>query len=228
MLSGSSGSSMMKVWQEMLPGKDGSPISPLITKQYDLIYGSWPNSYNEIVIIVDENNEIDDMTLYSLGLLSDEEIDKIVNAAVDGTSVEYEMGRWSYKDICAMEFRTILNGNCYREVDGVYVDQTENKSSLDILYANGIPLKVTGIIKLNEDASTTMLTGTIGYTHLLTEYVAEQNKTTGSIIAQLATPNTDIFTGLPFRDTDGSIDVATKAASFKAPLQKAAIGMAIN
>ncbi len=215
MLSGSSSNPMTTLWQEMLPAKDGSPINPLIEKQYDLIYGSWPNSYNEILVVVDEKNEIDDMTLYSLGLLSDEEIDKIVNAAVDGASVDFVTSKWSYEEICDMEFRTILNGNCFREVNGLYEDQSENQSSLDILYANAVPLKVTGIIKLNEDATTNMLQGTLCYTHMLTEYIIEQNKTTNSIVAQLQNPGTDIFTGLPFADTEGKIDITTKADAFK-------------
>ena len=216
MLAGSSSSSSMtKVWQELLPGKDGSAINPLIQNQYDLIYGNWPNSYDEILIVVDENNEIDDMTLYSLGLLSDAEIDKIVNAAVDGTSVDYEASKWSYKEICGMEYRAILNGNTFRYVDGVYVDQSENQSSLDILYANAVPLKVSGIIKLNEKATTNMLQGTLCYTSMLTEYIIEQNKTTSSIVDQLRNPGIDIFTGLPFADTDGKIDILTKATSFK-------------
>lgn len=208
-------SSMMTLWQEMLPAKDGSPINPLIKKQYDLLYGSWPNSYDEIVIIVDENNEIDDMTLYSLGLLSDEEIDKIVNAAVDGTPVDYEVSKWSYKEICNMEFRTILPTECYVEIDGVFKDRRDEKVALESLYADATKLKVTGIIKLNEDASTTMLQGTIGYTYLLTEYISEHNKNSASIIAQLNNPFTDIFTGLPFADTDGSINDRTKAQAFK-------------
>lgn len=63
-------STSVVLWQEMLSGKDGSLISPLLEKQYDVIYGSWPSVYNEIVLVVDENNEIDDMTLYALGLKS--------------------------------------------------------------------------------------------------------------------------------------------------------------
>ena len=214
MLSSSSSSSMMTLWQEMLPAKDGSPVNPLIKKQYDLLYGSWPNDYNEIVIVVDKNNEIDDMTLYALGLISDEEIDKIVNAAVNETTIDFETQKWTYEEICSMQFRTILSGNCFREIDGVYVDQRENSSSIDILYANGIPLKVTGIIKLNDDATSTMISGTIAYTHLLTEYVAEQNKLSAAINAQLNNPDIDIFTGLPFADKDDALDDSTKAQAF--------------
>ncbi|MBR6242367.1 MAG: ABC transporter ATP-binding protein, partial [Ruminococcus sp.] len=62
------------IWQEMLSGEDGKPISPLLEKQYDVVYGSWPNSYDEIVLVLDKNNELNDLALYALGLESKEEI----------------------------------------------------------------------------------------------------------------------------------------------------------
>ena len=214
MLSNPTASSMMTLWQEMLPAKDGSPVNPLIKKQYKLLDGRWPESYDEIVIIVDENNEIDDMTLYSLGLLSEEEIDKIVNAAVDGTAVDYEVNRWDYADILNMEFRTILGADKYTLIDGVYVDTSKDEVSLEYLYLRATKLKVTGIIKLKEDATSTMLQGTIAYTHLLTEHIAGLNENSPSIKAQLADPTRDIFTGLPFSDNKGSIDPSIKASTF--------------
>lgn len=60
------GGSSMNLWQELLPGDNGKPINDLLKKQYDVVYGSWPNSYDEIVLVLDENNELDDMTLYAL------------------------------------------------------------------------------------------------------------------------------------------------------------------
>ncbi len=218
MLSSGSASSMMTLWQELLPAKDGSPINPLIKKQYDLIYGSWPNSYDEIVVVVDENNEIDDMTLYALGLLSDEEIDKIVTAAANHTPVDFETKKWSYKEICDMEFRTILNADRYSNASdssGIYKDISQDKIGLESLYANGIKLKVTGIIKLDKNATSTMIQGTIGYTHMLTQYVAEHNKESDAIKEQLANPTLDIFTGLHFSDSGSSLDTASKANAFR-------------
>ena len=216
MLSGGSMSSMMRVWQELLPGKDGSAINPLVEKQYDLVYGNWPNEYNEIVIVVDENNEIDDMTLYALGLISDEEIDKIVKAAAKDEPLEFETQKWSYEDICKMEFKTILNADLYSNIDGIYQDVSASESHLNVLYNHkAVPLKVTGIIKLKEDTSSTLITGTIGYTYHLTEYIAEENKKSGAIVDQINNPKLDIFTGLPFADTEGTLNNAEKAEYFR-------------
>ncbi|HIU66187.1 MAG TPA: ABC transporter ATP-binding protein/permease [Candidatus Caccomorpha excrementavium] len=220
----SSGMSMMSsgssLWEEMLSGENGSLVSPLLENQYDVIYGSWPTEYNEIVLVVDENNEIDDMTLYALGLKSEEEIDEIMTAAMNQTELEVEQQSWTYEEICDMEFRVILNSDCYVEDEntGLYVDLRETSAGLKYLYDNGISLKVSGIIRPNEDASSSMLTGTIGYTSELTEYIMEHAKEADSVAAQLANPDIDIFNGLPFRETASDLTRAEKEEEFRAYL----------
>ena len=206
------------VWQEILPGKDGSPINDLYYKQYDLIYGSWPNSYNEIVLVVDENNEIDDMTLYALGLSSEEELKQIMEAVMNQEQVPVNTKSWSYKDICGLTFRTVLPGNCYVKdtVSGLYNDLRTSPEGMQILYANGFDMKITGIIRPAEDAIASMFSGSLGYTTMLTEYIINNAESSEAVKAQLATPDTDIFTGLPFRDTTGSMTAEEKAAEFQA------------
>ncbi|MFR0949120.1 MAG: hypothetical protein ACLSFT_00015 [Ruminococcus callidus] len=88
MMSMGMGGSSMNLWQELLPGDNGKPINDLLKKQYDVVYGSWPNSYDEIVLVLDENNELDDMTLYALGLEPKEDVDSIMEAAVNGKELQ--------------------------------------------------------------------------------------------------------------------------------------------
>lgn len=179
----------MNLWQEMLPGDNGRLVSPLLEKQYDVVYGSWPTEYNEIVLVLDENNELDDMTLYALGLKSEEDIDAIMDAALNKTELPVDTQKWSYEDICNMEFRTILNSDCYSldESTGLYTDLRETDAGLRYLYDNGTVLKVSGIIKPNEDAVSTMLSGSIGYTSKLTEYVIEHTKDSAAVAARWKT-----------------------------------------
>ena len=119
-----------------------------------------------------------------------------------------------------MEFKTILNSDCYVEDEntGLYVDLRETSAGLKYLYDNGISLKVSGIIRPNEDASSSMLTGTIGYTSELTEYIMEHAKEADSVAAQLANPDIDIFNGLPFRETANALTQAEKEEEFRAYL----------
>lgn len=210
------GSSVV-LWQEMLAGDDGKLVSPILEKQYDVIYGSWPTEYNEIVLVVDENNEVDDMALYALGLKSKDEIDAMAEAALNKTEVEVKEQKWSYEEICNREFRTILNSDCYTldEETGLYKDLRESQAGLKYLYDNGTVLKVSGIIRPNEDAVSTMLNGSIGYTSELTKYVIAEAKDSVAVQAQLENPSKDIFTGLPFHENTGNLTTEQKVNEFK-------------
>ena len=209
--------STINLWQEMLPGDNGKLVSPLLEKQYDLVYGSWPTEYNEIVLVVDENNELDDMTLYALGLKSKDDVDALFNAAVNKTSVEVETESWTFEEICDMEFRVVFSSDCYTldESTGTYTDLRDTQAGLKYLYDNGTDLKVSGIIRPSEDAVSTMLNCTIGYTSALTEYAIENSKDSAAVRAQLEDPTVDIFTGLPFQENTGNLSDEVKEAEFR-------------
>lgn len=203
------------MWEELLSGDDGDQINELLKKQYDVVYGTWPNSYDEIVLVLDRNNELSDVTLYALGLESKEEMNAIMNAAMNGGSVEMKESRWSYEDICNMEFRIIPNSICYTkdEKTGHYADLRETDAGLQYVYDNGITLKVSGIIKPNEDAESTMLTGNIGYTSALTSKIVELSKEADIITEQLNNTSVDVLTGLPFSESTGNLSDEDKQAA---------------
>ena len=235
MMPGSSMGASVVLWQEMLTGKDGEMINPLLLKQYDLIYGSWPNDYNEVVVVVDEDNEIADMTLYAMGLKSKSEIEALANAAFNQTGVEVSDDRWTYQDICGLTFRVVLPSSCYTydETTGTYIDLRDTQAGLRYLYDNGMELKVVGIIRPNEDAVSGMLSGTICYTAALTQHIIGAAEGSPAVVAQMADPAIDIFTGLPFRETTGGMTDEEKAAEFIAyveslsPEERAAVYVTI-
>ncbi len=210
------------LWQEMLAGDNGELINDMLFKQYDLVHGSWPNSYNEIVLVVDEHNEIDDFTLYALGLLTKEQIDEATSAALKGEEIEVPHRKWAYKDILAMEFRTVLPSACFSldPSTGLYTDLRETDAGLRYLYENGIPLKVSGIIRVKEDSLSEMLTGSICYTSALTDYIIRQSEGAAAISAQEKAPDTDIFTGLPFKENTGKLTNEQKQEEFKKYIEK--------
>ena len=217
---GSSASMMdsaSRLWQEMLCGQDGSLISPLLKKQYDVVYGEWPTKYNEVVLVLDENNELDDMALYALGLESEEYIDEMMESTLNKEEIQYKDSKWSYKDICSRDYRVILNSDCYSldETTGIYTDLRDTKTGLRYLYDNGMTLKVSGIIRPNEDAVSTMITGAIAYTKALTEEIISRAEKAPSIKAQKEDPTKDVFTGLLFEDSEKTKTVSDKAAAFK-------------
>ena len=209
----------MKLWQEMLPGLEkGEVISSTVKDQYDLIYGEWANDYNEIVLVVNENNELDDLTLYALGLLSEDDIDKIIDAASKGQTIDEGEKYWTFEEIVnKLSFKVILPADCYDKLGDIYVDMSETDDVfLGKLYDEAFELKVSGIIRLKDEVDSGMLASGIGYTHKLTEYVIEQSVSSEVVQAQLASPTIDVLTGLPFKSTNEGMTNAEKATALKA------------
>ena len=210
----------MQMWQEILPAVDGSPINPILYDQYDLINGTWPNSHDEIVLIVNNNNELDDLTLYALGLLSKAEIDEIIDSAANSKPLpDSGTKKWSFQEISNMTFTTILPADCYQKVGNTYMDMSSNETILRTLYNNPektTKLKVTGIIRPKKDVDTTMLSSGIGYTYYLTKHVIERAVDSDVVQAQLATPTVDVLTGLPFQSNTGTMSDAEKETAFRA------------
>ena len=206
------------LWQELLPGKDGAAVNDLLYDQYETVYGNWPNSYDEIVLVVDKNNELDDITLYALGLLPEEDMTALINASIKGTVLENKEQKWTFEEILGREYKVILNADCYAwdEAAGRYTDLRENDTGLRYLYDTAMPLKVTGIIRPKEDSDATILSGSIAYTHYLTEHLIEKAAESDVIEAQKNSPEKDVLTGLPFKSNTGSLTNEAKEEAFRA------------
>ena len=114
-------------------------------------------------------------TLYALGLKSEEEIKKLMDATINHTTVDYEVQKWSYEDICNMDFRTIMSSDSYTydEKTGTYTDLRDTEAGLKYLYDNGLALHVVGIAKPSENSTISSSKSSIGYTSKLTEYIIE-------------------------------------------------------
>ncbi len=200
----SSPSQQMNLWQQLLPGTNGDPVNPLIRQQYDLLYGTWPNRYDQVVLVLDENNELSDVVLYALGLESKEYMESVMHSVITQEPLaERETPSYSYAEICGREYRVILNGDryTYNSATGTYVDTAATEAGLEYLYnQKSIALTVTGVIRQKEDVNSPMLAGcSIGYTDGLTREVIARASECPSVQAQLASPNVDVLTGLPFR-----------------------------
>lgn len=209
------GGGMMTLWQELLPGDNGAPVNDLLTRQYDLVYGAWPSSYDQVVLVVDENNELDDMTLYALGLIPEDEM----MALADGEATASDRkDQWSYEEICGSDFRVILPSSCYSydEATGLYTDLRESEAGLKYLYDNALKLHVSGIIRKKPDVETTMISGKICYTSGLIDYIVEQAEQSPAVQAQKANPDRDVLTGLPFASRADSLTKAEKEQELRA------------
>ena len=210
--------SAMDAWQEMLPGENGEVISPLLKAQYDVLYGRWPEKYDEVVLVVDKNNEVSDLVLYALGLKSNSTLSEDMEAFMAQENLRTDKESWTYEDICSRTFRYIYPADEYEydEDEGEYVKVDGEELGLKTLYKNGLEVKIVGIIRQDEDAMSGMMTGAIGYTHSLIEHVVEQAAEKELVKAQLDDPEHDVFNGLPFLDdTDEAFSKNSKIEAAK-------------
>ena len=209
----------VQLWQELLPGlrdENGNRpyVSDVLYNQYDVVHGRWPSAANEIVLVLNDKNEIDDLTLYALGLLSEEEIDAIITAAVNGTTLPESQNKWTYEEICNLTFRTILPYDFYVKQGDIYKDMSKDSIMLNALYNKAYEIKVVGIIRPNEETDAAMLNGSLAYTYAFTEHVINEAYNSDVVKAQLANPKIDVTTGLPFKDNTGSLTPEQKKTEF--------------
>ena len=218
----SGGMSMgMGVFSEMINNQG------LLNQQYDVISGEWPKEYNEVVLVVNSNNQISKMTLYMLGMLDPDNIDQEIKDLMNGEYKSEELPPFTYEDILNMRFKLLTtsdffteNGNTYK-VEGndksypVWNDVREsfNFDQEGFVTENGIEIKISGIIRPKEGAAATSISGAIGYTKALTDYILEQNAKSTVINQQKETPSVNVLTGLAFERTKYTPDTIHELVS---------------
>jgi putative ABC transport system permease protein len=172
-----------------------------LDSQYDVLSGRWPSAYDEVVLMVDENNEISDIMMYALGLKDPEEMEKVMSAAMKGEVYETNADvDFTFDELLSKTFKLILPSDYYKydETNKIWMDMRENKTYMTDLVDKGVDLKIVGIIRPNEDAVSTSMSGAIGYTSALTDYVINHTNESEIVKQQLSTPEVDVFTGIEF------------------------------
>ncbi len=190
------------VWQELLPGEDGQLVSSQVLDQPELLYGHWPEEYNQVILFVDDNNQVSDLMLYALGLVSVDEMNETLAALQAGEEVEVEDQSWSYEELCQTQFKLLLPYERYQydANTNTYTDLSATQTGLEMLYNSnqtGITLQVVGVARSGSNGG--MMSGSLGYTNALTQYAIDHTADSQLVKDQLATPDTDVITNLPFR-----------------------------
>ncbi|WP_075877809.1 ABC transporter ATP-binding protein/permease [Merdibacter massiliensis] len=199
---GSISTAQNEVWNK-LPDSE-----TLRDEEYELVEGKWPTAYNEVVLAVDENREITDFALYSLGLLDQQEVIDGFQALQDGGKVELgESVSYEPKDLLGMEFQLVLNSDLYENVNGLWIDMSEDEDFLEKAVDQGETIRVVGIIMPSENSSKRE-TGGIYYTKDLQQYVIDQVEDSEIVKQQKADPDINVFTQTKFGD-DGEFDITS-------------------
>ncbi|MDY4741786.1 MAG: ABC transporter ATP-binding protein/permease [Lachnospira sp.] len=191
------------VWSQLLGNQQ------VLDEQYDLLAGHWPESYDEVVLVVDKNNEVDDYTLYSLGLKDPEEVKTMFKKMMVGEAYETEKDvSYTFDQILDTQFKLVMPTAIYKynELTGTWDDCSKDEKFLKNVVDNGTDIKVCGIIRPNEDSVSTSITSGIGYTSMLMEYIIKEVRESDIAKAQLADDSVDVFTGVPF-DNDKNTEI---------------------
>ena len=181
------------VWQELLDNQE------LLQSQYDVIAGKWPENYNEVVLVVDENNEILDYTLYALGILNQDELEDKYQKIQDGEEVEEEEQKsYTYDELLNTEFKVLLNTDYYEKDGDIWIDNSDNKDYIKEKLEDAEEIKIVGIIRPSEGTVATAMSGTVGYTKELTEHVINKINDAKIVKEQKENPDINVFTGTKF------------------------------
>ncbi len=182
------------IWSEMIGNQE------LLEEQYDVVAGRWPESYDEVVIVVNEFNEITDYELYTMGIRDINELQQMMAAALRGETVTFENTSYSYEDILGLTYKVMPSSAYYKydEAKKCYVDMSDDAAYMQEQLDKAIDVKVAGIVRPSEEATVHSITTAIAYRHDLTEKLMEMAKESEIGKAQLADPNTNVFTGYEF------------------------------
>ena len=199
MMSGSMTMTQTDVWTEMLDNQN------LLQSQYDVLAGNWPTKYNEVVLIVDENNEVSDYTLYSLGIKDIKELNESMEKIKNKEKVEAgESESYSYDDLLNYKFKILLNTDYYKESGNAWQDMSNDDEYMKNVVDNAEEITIVGIIKPNEENVSSSGAGMIGYTKELKEYVINKINETEIVKEQKENPNINVFTGIEFPENQNS------------------------
>ena len=185
---------MTSVWSEIIENQE------LLDEQYDVVAGRWPESYDEIVLVVTEYNEITDYELYTLGIRDVKELQDMVAASLKGEALTFDNTSYTYDELLSLTYKVIPTSDyfIYDKDKGCYIDMSDDYNFMKDKIDNGIEVKVVGIVRPNDEATVHSITTTIGYKHALVETLMNMAKESDIGKEQLGNPDINVFTGYEF------------------------------
>ena len=194
-LMGSSSMSSYDAFRELLS-------TDMLKTEYEVLAGRLPEAYNEVVVLVTDRNELSDVTLYTLGLRDQGELEGMMSSVMVGESFDLDTGdlSFSYDDLMGM----LTAPEFYQKNDdGTWTDMRSDSEFMEQAAENGLKLKVVGILKPDADSLISSTnSGGIGYTHALTEYMIDKTNSSELVKEQKENPDVDVFTGIEFPKAD--------------------------
>ena len=197
------------VWTEMIDNDE------LLKSQYDVLSGVWPEKYNEAMLIVNENNEISDYSLYSLGIKDQNDITEKMHKIMSGEKLEkIQDETYSYEDFLGLKYKVLLNTDYYEKQGSSWISKRNDEKYMKSKLKNALEIKIVGIVRPKKEVAATSMgdTGMVGYRKELTEYIINGINDSKIAKEQLDKPEINVFTGRKFelkKKTDSKFDFSS-------------------
>lgn len=195
----SSSTSMMsnEVWLSLPDTKE------LRDDEFELVEGKWPDAYNEVVIEVNDQNEISDYVLYSLGLMDQDELVENYNQLLAGNVDQIQTSEdaiYTYDELLNTTFKLVNNSDLYHKVNGVWIDGSQDEAYVDQIVDQATDVKIVGIIKPSDSTVSKTTMGGVYYSSQMRDYMIEQCSNSQIVQEQINHPDTNVLTGTAFSD----------------------------
>ena len=182
-----------------------------LNESYDVLAGTWPQNYNEMIIVLSEKGSISDLLLYSLGFKDTTEMQDFMGKLMNGEKVEIssEALTLSYEDLMSVDLRLIMGADTYKYNDkyDVYEDMTEDENYMHGLYDNGLKLKIVGVVAPKDGVTTMALNPGVGYTKDLIDHIIDYAGKTDIVKKQLENEEVDVLSGTRFDDPKNKVSL---------------------
>jgi len=209
-----------------MTGGENGTVSNVVTDSYEVLYGSWPENYDEVILVLDKNNSISAGTLYQLGFITADQYEAAVEKIENGE--EADEINLDYAEVCGHTFYLVSACDYYVEnEDGTFTRIEDDTLNEEQLLENAVELKITGVVRPNEDAENAGISTAVGYTSKLTDYIIAHTDESAVIKAQEATPEMNVLNGMEFEAADdtekiadakeyiGALGISDKAALYR-------------
>ncbi len=185
------------VFNEMLDDMDA------LKDQYDVLAGRWPETYNEMILVLSDPSSISDMLVYSMGLRDSKELKDMVAKLMAKEPVENKNDpmQLTYEELLNLEYKLIDASDTYQynaKYD-IYESMTSDEEFMNKVYKNAETLKIVGIMCAKEGVSGSLSPG-IGYLKELTRHVIELAEDSEIVKKQQSQREIDVFSGKRFDD----------------------------
>lgn len=169
--------------------------------EFELTGGKWATNENEVVLAVDQNNEISDYALYSLGLMNQDDLVNAYRDFIAGNTDKMpttKMPTYTKKELLNTTFRLVLNTDLYQKKNSVWIDASQDQEALKSIVSKSKEVKVVGIIRPKKSTANQQFYGGVYYTSAMQNYVATQCEQSTIYQEQKNNPQTNVFTGQAF------------------------------